>query len=200
MARLSIAATGRIVIAELALARFPGVTADALRTIPLGRVETWANGPGRDDVVSAIENREALSEPERARIDGQARAEPDLRVRFVTSPEALAAQEAMRANAADPGVTEQLDAGEVAMGPGPVVLRSRVRNLKLRVPEGQPKPDSFYKDVARLYGEVALNTPQPAVVIAKANGVPVRRVHGWVKEARRRGLMAPGERQARRQQ
>ena len=56
------------------------------------------------------------------------------------------------------GVSEQLAAGEVGIGYGldgkPVVLRSRVRSLRLKVPEGQPKPDSFYRKVARLYSEL----------------------------------------------
>jgi hypothetical protein len=100
------------------------------------------------------------------------------------------------------GVSEQLAAGEVGIGyrmdGKPVVLRSRVRNLRLSVPEGQPKPDSFYRKVAHLYSEVQVNTARPAAVIAEANGIPVSTVHGWVKEARRRGLLAAGERQARR--
>jgi hypothetical protein len=82
----------------------------------------------------------------------------------------------------------------------PMLLASRVRNLTLRVPEGQPKPDSFYREVARLFGEASVNSPRPAAVIAEANEVKVSTVHGWVKEASRRGLLAPGERQVRRQQ
>jgi hypothetical protein len=64
------------------------------------------------------------------------------------------------------GVAKEFAAGEVAIGVSdgkPVVLRSRVRNLRLRVPDGQPKPDSFYREVARLYSGVAFNTSRPAV-------------------------------------
>ena len=102
---------------------------------------------------------------------------------------------------ADLGVKEQFAAGQVAIGVSNgklVVLHSRVRNLKLRIPEGQPKPDSFYREVARIFAGLAVNTPRPAAVIAEANSVPISRIHGWIKEARRRGLLAPGERQARR--
>jgi hypothetical protein len=203
MVRLSVAATGRIAIAEMTLARSPGVTADALRAIPVGRIDAWANGPGRDDVMQAVEVRAALTEPERTEIDNRSRSEAERRAHWGTSPEALAAERALMDDVERLGVAEQFAAGLVAIGPDdegkPMVLRSRVRNLRLQVPEGQPKPDSFYREVARLYGEVAVNTPRPAAVLAEANGVPVARVHGWLKEARRRGLLAPGERQARRQ-
>ena len=209
MVRLTQAATGRISIAELAIARFPGVTADTLRAVPIGRVEAWANGPGREDVLIALRDRGSLSESEVGTIDKIRRAEADLRARWGTSPEAQAAQNELYALLGDMGVAEQVATGELAFGftdgklvvLGPVVpvgLRSRVRNLLLEVPEGQPKPDSFYREVARLYSEVALNSPRPAAVLAEANSVPVSTVHGWVKEARRRGLLAPGERQVRR--
>jgi hypothetical protein len=199
--RFTVTATGRVAIAEMVLARFPGVTADALRAIPVGRVEAWANGPGRGQVVAGIEIRSAFDDAKLAEIDGQERASADQRARWGTSPEALAHEEARAAEVAALGATEQLAAGYVAIGVGydgkPVLLRSRVRNLQLRVPDGQPKPDTFYREVARLYGEVAVNSARPAAVIAEANSVPVSTVHGWTKEARRRGLLAPGERQTR---
>ena len=138
-----------------------------------------------------------------AEVDGQERAEADLRSRWGTSPEALAANDAMAATAAELGVAEQFDAGYVAIGVGAdgkaVPLRSRVRSLRLKVPDGQPEPDTFYREVARIYSEAMANTPRPAAAIAEANAVKVSTVHGWVKEARRRGLLAPGERQIRRQ-
>lgn len=62
----------------------------------------------------------------------------------------------------------------------------------LKVPEGRRKPDSFYQDVAVAYVELSGRSKQPAADLAEANGVPVTTVHRWVKEARRRGLMAPG--------
>ena len=201
--RFTTATTGRVAIAEMVLARFPGVTADALRAIPVGRVEAWANGPGRESVTAVIESREALTERVRDEIDARERSDANSRAHFGTSPETLAQGEAIVATAADKGIAEQFAAGYAGIGWGddgkPVALHSRVRNLRLRVPEGQPKPDSFYGEVARIYGEVTVNTARPAAVIAEANSVPVSTVHGWIKEARRRGLLAPGERQARRQ-
>jgi len=200
--RLDRMPTGRIAIAEVVVARFPGVSTEALRALPVGRVEAWANGRGLEHVLNEITIREAATDEEREEIDAKERSEANKWARSGWLPEAVAAQESMMAQIAQAGATEAFDKGQEAIGLSPwgkpEVLRSRVRNLRLRVPEGQPKPDSFYREVARLYGEVALNTSQPAVAIAEANSVPISRVHGWIKEARRRGLLAPGERQGRR--
>src|SRR6266508_161065 len=61
------------------------------------------------------------------------------------------------------------------------------------IPPGRGKPDRFYRRVAHAYLSLAVQTNRPAVVLAAVNGVPVSRVHGWVKEARRRGFLAPGQ-------
>lgn len=89
-------------------------------------------------------------------------------------------------------------------GPGPAeipyeyedfgVQRRRQRRdapAVIAVPEGTRKPDSFYVDVAVAFSELAGRSKQPAGELAEANAVPVTTVHRWVKEARRRGLMAP---------
>jgi hypothetical protein len=60
-------------------------------------------------------------------------------------------------------------------------------------PHPRPKPDSFYQQVARDYLDAASVSPRPAVNLAKGAGVPVSTVHGWVKEARRRGFLPPGQ-------
>ena len=66
--------------------------------------------------------------------------------------------------------------------------------LKLALPEGRPKPDEFYRRVADVFAYLTTVSPRPANDLADANGVRVTTVHGWVKEARRRGLLASGER------
>lgn len=67
--------------------------------------------------------------------------------------------------------------------------------LKLTIPTGrQRRPDSFYRQVAIIYSQLAGQDPQPAPRMAELNGVPVTTVHGWVKEARARGLLAPTRR------
>jgi transposase-like protein len=73
--------------------------------------------------------------------------------------------------------------------------RTRRRpNLKVRVPEGRNRPDSFYEQVAERFSYLTTVSQRPATELAEANDVPVTTVHGWVKEARRRGLLPTGER------
>jgi hypothetical protein len=66
----------------------------------------------------------------------------------------------------------------------------------VKIPDGggRRKPDRFYEQIAERFAYLATVSPRPAMELAKANGVPVTTVHGWVKEARRRGLLAAGER------
>ncbi len=73
--------------------------------------------------------------------------------------------------------------------------KPRVPRLKLKVPPGNTKkPDSFFEQVAERFAYLSTVSARPATDLAEANGVNVTTVHGWVKEARRRGLLAPGER------
>jgi hypothetical protein len=74
----------------------------------------------------------------------------------------------------------------------PAVVRPR---LRLSVPEGPGrKPDRFYQRVAEAYGYLAETTHAPAAELAELNDVPLTTVHRWVKEARVRGFLAPGQR------
>ncbi len=77
---------------------------------------------------------------------------------------------------------------------------SRRPRMTLKVPEGHRKPDSFYEQVAYRYGWLQGEGLRPAAELAEANGVPVTTVHRWIKEARRRGIMAPGQRSTRTEQ
>jgi hypothetical protein len=72
----------------------------------------------------------------------------------------------------------------------------RLRRAGLPVPTGASgkHPDSFYRRVAKVYAGLAEQTSRPAVEIAEANNLPVSTVHRWIKEARRRGFLAPGQR------
>jgi len=67
-------------------------------------------------------------------------------------------------------------------------------SLTLAVPADRRKPDSFYADVADRYQWLASKVKRPAEELAAANGVPVTTVHRWVKEARRREILPPGQR------
>ena len=71
---------------------------------------------------------------------------------------------------------------------------ARSVDRKLTVPTTRTKPDEFYKQVAELHSEVSGVSSQPAVEIARANGVPTSTVYRWLKEARRRGILAPTRR------
>lgn len=75
----------------------------------------------------------------------------------------------------------------------PTVTQRRPR-LRIPVPKGQKRPDDFFGRVAAAYSYLAGHTRRPATELAARNDVPVTTVHGWIKEARRRGLLGPGRR------
>jgi hypothetical protein len=58
----------------------------------------------------------------------------------------------------------------------------------------QGYPDAFYDAVASVYRHLAATSRRPVVELAEANGVPPTTAQRWIKEARRRGLLAPGHR------
>lgn len=72
--------------------------------------------------------------------------------------------------------------------------RPRRPSLKIEVPSDRKKPDRFYQRVADLYLRASTQSGRPAEDIAEANGLPVSTVHRWVKEARRREILFPGQR------
>ncbi len=53
-------------------------------------------------------------------------------------------------------------------------------------------PDAFYDSIAAAYRSLVATTSKPVSELANANDVPVTTAQRWVKEARRRGLLAPG--------
>jgi hypothetical protein len=65
------------------------------------------------------------------------------------------------------------------------------------VPPEVRKPDSFYNQVAEVFGAAAAESDNPAARVAEVNGLEVAKVYQWVKEARRRGLLPPATRNAR---
>lgn len=64
---------------------------------------------------------------------------------------------------------------------------------KLRSNAVQGYPDAFYEAVASIYRHLAATSSRPVGDLAEANEVPVTTAQRWVKEARRRGLLAPGQ-------
>jgi hypothetical protein len=63
---------------------------------------------------------------------------------------------------------------------------------RLRTNAVRGYPDAFYDAVASAYRHLAATTHRPVAALATANGVPVSTAQRWVKEARRRRLLAPG--------
>ena len=78
-----------------------------------------------------------------------------------------------------------------AMQPGHPHPKQNVRK-RLKVPAGA-KGDGFYRQIASVYSALAAASNRPAVELAAANNVPVTTAHRWVKEARRRGFLPPGQ-------
>lgn len=61
-----------------------------------------------------------------------------------------------------------------------------------RTSAGRGYPDSFYRAVASAYRHLATTSKRPVAELAAANDVPTSTAQRWVKEARRRNLLAPG--------
>lgn len=65
----------------------------------------------------------------------------------------------------------------------------------LRRPSSNPYPPAFYEAVAAAYREYVTSDPRaPAARVAEEAGVPVRTVHTWIQQARRRGFLPKGRR------
>ena len=77
------------------------------------------------------------------------------------------------------------------------MAKTRSPKLKLKVPSTYRKPDVFYRQVADVFAYLSTVSTKPAVELAAANNVEVTSIHGWVKEARRRGFLPAGERSRR---
>jgi|HubBroStandDraft_2_1064218.scaffolds.fasta_scaffold11006_4 hypothetical protein len=72
-----------------------------------------------------------------------------------------------------------------------VFLRDRVA---LEKPSDGRLSDDFLRRVAGIYAEAVAEKEAPAPVMADAAGVSARTVHGWIAEARKRGIMPPATR------
>jgi hypothetical protein len=181
-ARFGRADSGRLELRELYIASDDHLGASMLRTMPLAMMEQLANLPGTRDAI----------------IKGLGRPGPDLR--------RLAAY--FRTRFPDPrnqvghwvarSFKAQIEGSGEPQPPMPrrIPWQSQVipgPPVKLEVPSTVPYPDAFYAAVADAYRFLALASRRPAVELADANGVPPSTTRRWVKEARRRGLLAPGQ-------
>lgn len=186
--RFSEAATGRLAVAAVFVDDEAGLSADSLRSIPIGRLEALANTPKIAAVIR-----------ERIGTTGDPVETAFADIWYAVTPEPWAGSPAVGLD--DHG---NVTAVTGAFGPGAKpsaesvtfsVKRMTKRDLKIALPKGaRKKPDSFYERVAEVFSEAAAWSTRPAKEIAKANRpIEVTTVHRWVKEARRRGLLSPGE-------
>lgn len=63
----------------------------------------------------------------------------------------------------------------------------------IRPPESRIT-DDFLRDLAAAYKHLVIEGSAPARVIAESSGVPVRTVHRWISDARKRGFLPPARR------
>lgn len=182
--RAAPASDGKLEVVELYVEGH--LTTDVLRSVPLGQITAACNSPGVEEAIRG-----------RLKIPG-----PDLRrlVSFFATTFGPQARhwvaESMRAQFADstveqPAVSDDTPLQQTAPLPAKVRKSRRV----LKAPPRKPYPDSFYEKVADQYLAASAETSSPAVVLAKRAGVPTTTVHGWVQEARRRGLLTRGRRE-----
>jgi hypothetical protein len=67
--------------------------------------------------------------------------------------------------------------------------------LKLVIPEGRKYDDRFYRRVADAFAALDLQSRRPVQELADINDVPVSTISRWIREARARGFLGPGQRQ-----
>lgn len=136
----------------------------------------WLDRPRR---AVAVHVRVAAREDGRLHLDG-------LRLDGPVSAEALRAVPVGRIEAA---ANAELHPGDQD-GPR---RRPRARiAASLRSNAVRGYPDAFYQAVASTYRHLSASSSRPVAELAAANDVPVSTAQRWVKEARRRGLLAPG--------
>lgn len=93
-----------------------------------------------------------------------------------------------------PAAIDALVAATVGVAEPHDMVRKRRPALKLTgISTRGKRPDAFYQRVARAYLWLAGTSSRPAADLAAANSVPVSTVHRWVREARSRGFLPPGD-------
>lgn len=169
--------TQRWTVCELYMANGEGLSATALRTLPLAELEAWAN-----DLADEIASR--------AQVPG-----PDLATAASHYATTFGSQ------APDDWVTAMLRSQVDGSGyrrakaarrnKASEVKPAKLPDLRLDIPERRPYPEDFYATVAAIYSALVKATRSPAAKIADANGVALTQVHRWVRVCRQRGLLPP---------
>jgi hypothetical protein len=168
--RLGEGSDRRLEVRELYLGDGSRLDTDLLRSVPLGRIEAGCNS----------------LEP----------LQRDIRARLGTPvPNVWKMFEDEMGNDFAAGVMMESGVPDRSWDSRARSVKPRRPSLKLPVPKNSKSryPDSFYEHFAAVYAFlVREGFPGPAKAVAQANAVPVTTVHRWAKEARRRGLLAPG--------
>jgi hypothetical protein len=194
-----------------------GITPGALASFPVSEITAWIN---RADVAGRIRQRLLLPGPDLRRAasywaSGSSRRDANGRGDHWCT-EMLLAQypfemretnkpdepDRVRGRAQAPQTWPE---GHVVTGiPRPPMhleggerLRRAPADATVSVPARAPYDDAFYRRVAKAYSDLQRDAhgrglrPRPAQDIAEANDVPLTTVHRWIREARRRGCLAP---------
>jgi Helix-turn-helix domain len=205
---------GRLEVVELRLAPGGPIDSTTLRRVQLAHVEAQVNVANlREYIVDRLEvpgpmvfdRTDAIVEPGVAEGHGVA-YDATVRVTEHASGEAHGQQRVTgqasgrrveveltdSVSVADSLTVEQAVEREEAL-PIEVVIGARRPRARLRVPTSNPKPLSFYRQVADAYMGLRAQGNRPAVELAEANGVPVTTVHRWIRRARELGFLGPGQ-------
>jgi hypothetical protein len=137
-------------------------TAELLRLIPVGRIEAAANA--------------------QLAIVGDA---------VVPATPAMRPRHRRRAPSPDGRGWETSDPGRAAVRPAGIRVRAAVGPVPPST-GGRGRPDSFYREIAYAYLDLAQVSTRPVAELAEASGVPTTTAHRWIKEARRRHFLPPG--------
>ncbi len=179
---------GRLVLRELFVAGPDGgIDPEAVRRLPLGRIEAWANDVGH---AAMIRSRLDTPAPDLRRAIGYF-ASSSTPVRPGNEHWVARMFEAQVPDSEEP----QAPMRELTRPLGSaIVVSPDLPSGEVDVPPRRPYSDEFYRQVASVYSALAAQIRAPAAVMADANHVPLSTVHRWVKETRKRGFLAPGQR------
>jgi hypothetical protein len=207
---------GRLEVVELRLAPGGPIDSTTLRQVQLAHVEALVNAPNlREYIVARLDvpgsvvfdRTDAVVQPETAVVrvevpqadvlvtehaSGEAHAQQRVSGTATGRKVELAGEAAAVASAEGTLSVEQAVEREEAL-PIEVVVGARRPRARLRIPTSNPKPLSFYRQVAAVYTRLAAQSHRPVVELAEANEVPWSTAQRWVKEARRRGFLPPGQ-------
>jgi hypothetical protein len=182
---------GRLRVVDLFAAYDRGLSNDALRRLRLGRLEAMANEP---DARSYLIHGIKLPSPDLRRLVSffGTSFEYDKVEHWVAKSFLAQKRPEQELQPTPPRRRAREGERKTSKERKPEQLDPRLELLSDR----PPYSDAFYEEVARKYVNWAARSPRPAEVLARANDVPVRRIHSWVKEARKRGYLGSGRRGA----